>query len=111
MTEARVVMVTVPDGNTGEQLVRTLLEERLVACGNLIAGVRSIYRWKGEVCQDPEVIVILKTTASALSRLTERVVALHPYDCPEVLAIPVEGGFSAYLAWITENVSSAVPAE
>ena len=104
MTEARVVYVTVPSEDVGVSLVTALLEENLVACGNLIAGVRSIYRWEGKVCDDAEQLLILKTVSAALSTLKARVVELHPYACPEIIAIPVTDGHAAYLDWIGQNV-------
>ena len=104
MTDARVVFVTVPDEGVGVSLVKALLEANLVACGNLVDGVRSIYRWDGKICDDAECLLILKTTDAALGALTTRVVELHPYDCPEVIALPVTHGHSDYLAWVDRNV-------
>ena len=104
MTDARVVYVTVPDEGVGVSLVTALLEQNLVACGNLVAGVRSIYRWEGKICDDAEHLLILKTTSSALSALKVRVLELHPYECPEIIAIPVTDGHPAYIDWIHQNV-------
>ena len=104
MTDARMVYVTVPDEGVGVSLVTALLEQKLVACGNLVAGVRSIYRWEGKICDDAEHLLILKTTSSALSALKARVLELHPYECPEIIAIPVTDGHSAYIDWIRQNV-------
>lgn len=105
MTDVRMVFMTVPDSEVGARLVRHVVEEQLAACGNLIPGVRSIYRWKGEVCDDAEILVILKTTAARLDLLRERLVALHPYDCPEVVAVPVTGGHSDYLDWVVAETT------
>ena len=82
------------------------MEERLAACVNLLPGVRSIYRWEGEVQDDGEVLLIVKTREDALPALTARVVALHPYDVPEVIALPVAGGSDAYLAWLRDGVEA-----
>lgn len=87
----------------GRALGRALVEERLVACVNLIDGMRSIYRWQGAVSEDAEVVVIAKTTAAALDRLTARVRALHSYDCPCVVGLEIAGGNPAYLSWIGES--------
>tara|TARA_B100000530_G_C15694355_1_gene383432 strand:- start:226 stop:558 length:333 start_codon:yes stop_codon:yes gene_type:complete len=106
MTDARVVLVTVPNEAAGVSLVSALLEAELVACGNLIPGIRSIYRWKGEICDDHEQLLILKTTSTALQALTAKVVELHPYECPEVIALPITDGHSDYLSWIAQNVGS-----
>lgn len=100
----RVVLVTVPDEETGRQIVGTVVEDRLAACGNLIPGLTSIYRWKGEVHQDPECLIILKTMASILPALQRRVVELHPYEVPEVLAFSPMDGHLPYLEWVRAEV-------
>ncbi len=99
-TDVRVVLVTAPDHDAAVELVRALVGEELAACGNIVSGVTSIFRWEGEVQEDPEVLVILKTHRSALSSLVERTAALHPYDVPEVLALPVTEGLSSYVEWV-----------
>jgi periplasmic divalent cation tolerance protein len=101
---ARVVLVTAPDAATAESLVRRLVEERVVACGNILPAVASIYRWEGRVEHESEALVLFKTTAAGARRLVERVPALHPYDVPEVLVVPVESGHGPYLDWIDRNV-------
>jgi periplasmic divalent cation tolerance protein len=98
-----VVLVTAPDAKTGGDLARALVGERLAACANLVSGVRSIYRWEGEVQDDAEVLLVVKTAASRLEALVERVNALHPYDLPEVLALPAGGGSAGYLEWVVEE--------
>lgn len=104
MTSALVVLVTLPDIGGAAALARTLVEEGLAACGNVVPGVRSIYRWEGAVHDDAEVLLVLKTTDDAFERLRERVVALHPYATPEVIGLPVARGHGPYLSWIAENV-------
>ncbi len=101
---ARLALVTAPDAGVAERLVRTLVEERLVACGNIVGGVRSIYRWRGEVEAAQEVLIVLKTTAAAVPRLLSRIPELHPYEVPEALLLPVEGGTEGYLGWIDASV-------
>lgn len=103
-SQARVVLVTTPDEASAESLVRSLVEEGVVACGNIVSGVRSIYRWQGRVENSTEALVVFKTTAEGAARLARRVPALHPYDVPEVLVLPVEGGHRPYLDWIEESV-------
>jgi periplasmic divalent cation tolerance protein len=100
----RVVFVTVPDAETGLELARRVVEEKLAACGNVIPGVRSVYRWAGEVQEDSEALVVFKTTESALTGLEERVVELHGYDVPEFLALPVTHGHDPYLRWVSGAV-------
>ncbi|HSH46214.1 MAG TPA: divalent-cation tolerance protein CutA [Longimicrobiales bacterium] len=104
MSDARVVLVTTPDEETATSLVTTLVEEGVVACGNILPGIRSIYRWQGAVENSTEALVVFKTTTDGAVRLAERVPALHPYDVPEVLVLPVEGGHRPYLDWIEESV-------
>ena len=74
---------------------------------NLLPRVRSIYRWQGEVCDDPEQLAICKTTAQRFEALRARIVELHPYDCPEVIAVSVDGGHPEYLTWVAEMTSVA----
>ncbi len=100
MTDALVVLVTTPTAEQATELARALVGERLAACGNVLAGVRSVYRWEGSVHEDAEALLVLKTTRARFEALRERVLALHPYQVPEVLALPVEAGSAAYLAWI-----------
>jgi periplasmic divalent cation tolerance protein len=95
-----VVLVTTPDAEVGARIGRTLVEEGLAACANLVPGVRSIYRWEGAVHDDAEVLLILKTRAALSGALAARVRALHPYQVPEVVALPVAGGSEPYLDWV-----------
>jgi periplasmic divalent cation tolerance protein len=81
-------------------IARALVEERLAAAVNVLPGMRSVYRWQGALEEADEVLLIAKTTAALLPRLTERVVALHNYACPAVFAVPIIGGNPDYLAWI-----------
>ena len=94
------VVVTAADAESLAALTRTLVEERLAACGHQIAAIRSVYRWEGAVHDEPEARVALHTRRSLVEALTARVVALHPYDVPCVIALPLVGGNPAYLAWI-----------
>jgi periplasmic divalent cation tolerance protein len=95
-----VVLVTCPDGESAERIARALVEERLAACVNVGGDVRSIYRWRGKVEDADERLLVVKARADRLGDLTARVVELHPYDVPEVLALPVGGGLAPYLDWI-----------
>jgi periplasmic divalent cation tolerance protein len=100
-----VVLVTAPEAEA-EGIGRTLVDERLAACVNVIPGVRSIYRWEGKVQADDEALLVIKTTEARLAALTERVNALHSYDLPEVLALPAAGGSDGYLGWVVAQVGS-----
>lgn len=106
-TEAIVAFVTTPNAEKAAEIARALVEEGLAACGNVVPQLRSIYRWQGKVFDEPEALLILKTQRSRFEALRARVVALHPYECPEVIALPVEEGHAPYLAWIASNVSPA----
>ncbi len=103
----RVVLVTVPSVGAGKELARKVVGERLAACGNVVPGLVSVYRWKGEVHEDPEALVIFKTTDAALSELERRVVELHPYEVPEFLALPLTHGHLPYLRWVLGEVGEA----
>ena len=94
------LLVTAPDEETGRRIARALVEERLAACVNVLPGVRSIYRWKGAVEEASEVMLVAKTRAERAGALAARVRALHPYELPEVVALPVTDGSRAYLRWV-----------
>ena len=100
MTEAVVVFVTAPSAEKAAEIARVVVEERLAACGNVVPGLRSIYRWEGEIHDDAEALVLLKTTRDRFDALRDRVVALHPYEVAEVIAVRVEAGSAPYLRWI-----------
>lgn len=103
MTDTLVVLVTAPSAETAAGIARALVEERLAACGNVVPGLRSIYRWEGTVHDEAEALLVLKTTRGRFAALRDRVLALHPYQVPEVLALPVEEGSQKYLAWVGEE--------
>lgn len=104
MTGVRVVLVTGPDLETLREIASTLLEERLIACANLGAGVVSLFRWKGDVQSEQEAIGVLKTTADRIEALRERFLELHPYEVPEFLVLPVSEGSRDYVDWVAESV-------
>jgi periplasmic divalent cation tolerance protein len=100
-----VVLSTLPADERGPALARALVDERLAACVSLVPGVRSIYRWQGAVHDDGEALAIIKTTRARLPDLLARLPALHPYEVPEALALPVAAGLPAYLAWVAGETS------
>ena len=102
-----VVLVTVPDEDMGIRLARSAVEARLAACGNVVPGLTSVYRWDEEVHQDPEALVIFKTTTMVLDRLKKLVTELHPYEVPEFLAFPIIDGHPPYLRWVEGEVGEA----
>ena len=99
-----VVFSTAPDMEVAEALAEHLVNERLAACVNLVGGVRSVYRWQGEVHRDPEVLLIVKTDQQRLEPLISTLEDRHPYDCPEIIAIPIVGGSAGYLDWLTNSL-------
>lgn len=104
--DARVVLVTAPDEEAAERLVTTLVDEGVVACGTIVPGALSVYRWRGRLERQREVLLLLKTTRAGVGRVLERVPALHPYEIPEVLVLPVEAGHSPYLDWLAAGVGT-----
>src|SRR5579862_6764127 len=103
---AYVVLVTFPDRERAIAAARTIVEEQLAACVNVIGDVRSIYRWDGKVHDDGEVLCVIKTTREGFEKLRERVVALHSYEVPEVIAMAVEDAHGPYLQWLVGQVKS-----
>lgn len=99
-----LVLCTFPDADTAASVTRTLVEEKLVACGNIVPGVRSIYAWEGKVEDTAEVLVFFKTAPSVYARLEKRLLKLHPYDTPEILAFEAGAAAKAYSAWVADAV-------
>lgn len=105
MTDAVLLCYcTCPDAESAQHLARTLVEERLAACVNRLPGIASTYRWEGRVTTDAEELLLIKTTAGRFEALRERLVALHPYEVPELIAVPAAAGHAAYLAWVQDEV-------
>jgi periplasmic divalent cation tolerance protein len=98
--------ITAPSRDVAETIGRALVEERLVACVNIIAGMRSIYRWEGKVETASEVVLIAKSHTSRFKQLTKRVKELHPYACPCIVAWPIEAGYQPYLDWLAQETAS-----
>lgn len=103
MSEHCVVLVTCPDRGTGEKIGATLVEERLAACANLMDGVTSIYRWKNEIQQEPETLLLIKTRNARFADVERRVLELHPYEVPEIICCDISAGNLPYLNWIDES--------
>lgn len=104
-TDCVIVCTTLPAGADGAALARTLVGERLAACVSIQPGVRSVYRWREEIEEDAEQQLLIKTTAERVPPLRERIGALHPYDVPELLVLPVSGGGAEYLEWVRESTA------
>lgn len=97
------VITTLPNSEAAEKISRTLVESQLAACVNIMDKVSSVYAWKGEIVQDKECMLFIKTKKTLFENLKEEILKHHPYDVPEIIAIPIVDGHSAYFDWI-ENV-------
>jgi len=93
-------LTTAPSAEAGKRLVRALVEKRVIACGTVLPGAVSTYWWQGAVAEEDEVVVVMKTTAARWRELAGMLPALHPYEVPELIALPVVDGLPAYLAWV-----------
>jgi len=100
-----IVFVTAPDLKTARALAKDALEEKLIACANLIPKVESHYRWQGKIESGAEALMILKTQKSKLGALEKLILARHPYDTPELLVLPLSAGNKKYLAWLSDSIS------
>jgi periplasmic divalent cation tolerance protein len=101
--ETVMVFCTCPDEATARRIAEALVSERLAACVNRLPGIRSTYRWEGRVQDEPEVLLLIKTGADRYPDLELRLKALHPYEVPEIIAVPVAAGSASYLAWIASE--------
>jgi periplasmic divalent cation tolerance protein len=104
-TDAIVVLTTVSNEDEGVKLVRALLDRRLIACGTLLPGARSIYRWQGKVADEREALLLLKTRSARVEALQDAFKELHPYKVPELLVLSVDPGLEKYLEWINGETS------
>lgn len=100
-----LVLCTCPDAASGERIARALVEERLAACVNRVPGLTSVYRWQDAVESAPEELLLIKTTRAAFPALQARLLALHPYALPEVIALPIDSGHAPYLDWVQAAVA------
>jgi len=102
----QLVLTTCPDQESADRLAVHLVEERLAACINAIPGIRSVYRWKGEVMKDSELLLVIKSRADHFDALREAIIKHHPYELPEVIAVSVSDGHLPYLAWIDSQLDN-----
>ncbi|NNE10545.1 MAG: divalent-cation tolerance protein CutA [Gemmatimonadetes bacterium] len=101
-----IALVTVPGEDVARTMARALIEQRVAACVNSVSSVHSTYRWEGEIEEAEETLLLIKTTVARKDDLVRAVEKLHPYDEPEVIFVPIEGGRSSYLTWIRDSVST-----
>lgn len=103
-----VVYCTCPDQATAERIAETVVDERLAACVNLVPGLISIYRWQGQIQRDAEWLLIIKTCSTVYSLLEARLCELHPYEVPEIIALPIQAVLADYLDWIVDSTGAPV---
>jgi periplasmic divalent cation tolerance protein len=101
-----IVLCTCPDRATAERIAETVVGERLAACVNIVPGLTSVYRWEGQIQHDAELLLLIKTRQAAYPLLEGRVRELHPYQIPEIVALPIQTGSAAYLDWIADHVGA-----
>lgn len=104
MADIIIALFTCVDEEQAFLIARALIEERLAACVNVLPSIQSIYRWKGAVESAKEVLLLAKTTEHVFPALRDRIVELHSYEVPEVIAVPVAAGLEAYLSWVRESI-------
>lgn len=103
MTDYIVVYVTTSSVDEAKKIGRELVEERLVACSNIVSPIDSIYRWQGKICEDREALMILKSKKNLFKQIEKKVKELHSYDVPEIIAIPIIEGSEKYLSWLRDE--------
>ncbi|MGA9854582.1 MAG: divalent-cation tolerance protein CutA [Gammaproteobacteria bacterium] len=99
-----IVLCTSPDPKSAETMATALVEEHLAACVNLVPGLTSIYRWQGSLRREPECLLLIKTSVARFEALRTRLRALHPYDVPEIVGVPITHADSGYRQWLTETL-------
>src|SRR6185436_16684898 len=102
----RLVITNLPDRASAERLAEVLIEEHLAACVNILAPCRSVYRWQHKVQHDEEHPLLIKTTAARYPALEKAIRAAHPYELPEIIAVPIEQGLAEYLAWVATETKA-----
>ena len=103
---ALLVLTNLPDRAAAEKLADQLIEKRVAACINILAPCRSVYRWKGGLQRDEEHPLLAKTTTERYAELEKAIRAVHPYELPEIVAVPIERGLPAYLDWVAAETST-----
>lgn len=98
-----MLYVTAADHAEAKRIAHAVVQERLAACANILGGIQSVYQWKGEICEDDEVALILKTSGTCKDKLISRVCEIHSYETPCIVCLPISDGNPAFLKWIDEE--------
>ncbi|HSH73444.1 MAG TPA: divalent-cation tolerance protein CutA [Methylophilaceae bacterium] len=106
--DAILVLTNMPDSNSAEKLADFLVSEKLAACVNLLSPCTSVYAWQGKIEKTAEFPMLIKTTIHCYPALEAAIIAMHPYELPEIIHVPIAGGLPAYLAWVSNNTSQPI---
>jgi len=106
MKDYILVLITVGSIKEGEKIACALVEEGLAACCNIIPGIKSVFKWKGKVCKETEVLLMVKSKAPVFEKLKKKVKTLHSYETPEIIAFSIRDGLQMYLNWIDEAIKT-----
>ena len=106
MSDVLLCLTTCPDEPSARRIADALVEEGLAACVNRVPGLESTYRWKGEVCREPEQLLVIKTVRARFEAMKQRLLALHPYELPELIAVEVAAGHAGYLDWVAQSCAA-----
>jgi periplasmic divalent cation tolerance protein len=108
LDDIQIIFCTVPDTDTGERIARHLVEYRLAACVNLLPAIESVYYWQGEVQKDAESLLMIKSRSADYAKLETAIRQLHPYELPEIIAVPISNGLPQYLDWVRKTKIEAI---
>ncbi|EJN08487.1 divalent-cation tolerance protein CutA [Herbaspirillum sp. YR522] len=106
LNQPLLVLTSVPEAELAEQLARSLVEQQLAACVNILAPVASVYRWAGKIEQATEIPLLIKSTQARYAELERAILRAHPYDVPEIVVLPVSGGLASYLQWMRDETAA-----
>lgn len=102
----QLLLTTCPDAGAAQALAKSLVSSRLAACVNIVSNMASIYHWQGKLCEEVECLLLIKTTSQCLDAIQALILSEHPYELPELIAVPIDNGLPAYLNWIKESVNA-----
>jgi periplasmic divalent cation tolerance protein len=105
MPDYLIIYITAPSEEEGAEIAKTLVGEKLAACVNIVKDIRSVYFWEGEVQDEKEVLLVVKTRAGLYEKLEARVKEIHPYTVPEIIALPILRGSKEYLGWLKDSTA------